>query len=157
VLGLCGGYQMLGTRIDDPLGVEGPPRSVDGLGLLDVATTMSAEKRLCEATGVALADDVPLRGYEMHIGETAGPDAARAFARLADGRLDGAVSADGQIVGTYLHGLFADDRQRARWLRLLGAVPSEAAYGATIERILDGLADHLAAHVDCGRLLALAR
>jgi adenosylcobyric acid synthase len=157
VLGVCGGYQMLGTRIDDPLGVEGPPRSVAGLGLLDVATTMSAEKRLCEATGVALLDDVPLRGYEMHIGETAGPDTARAFARLADGRLDGAVSADRRVVGTYLHGLFADDRQRARWLRLLGAVPSETAYGATIERVLDGLADHLAAHVDCGRLLTLAR
>jgi adenosylcobyric acid synthase len=130
---------------------------VEGLGFLDVATTMSADKRLSEATGVALPDEVPLRGYEMHIGVTSGPDTSRPFARLADGRADGAVSADGLIAGTYLHGLFADDRQRAHWLRLLGAAPSNASYDATIERILDGLADHLAQHIDCDGLLSLSR
>ena len=95
VLGLCGGYQMLGNRIDDPFGIEGEAgRSVEGLGLLDVATTLTAKKRLEAVTGTTIPDGAPFSGYEMHIGETSGLDASRrAFARLANGRLDGAVSA----------------------------------------------------------------
>ena len=94
VLGLCGGYQMLGNRIDDPFGIEGEAgRSVEGLGLLDVATTLTAKKRLEAVTGTTIPDGAPFSGYEMHIGETSGLDASRrAFARLANGRLDGAVS-----------------------------------------------------------------
>ncbi|MBK3426726.1 cobyric acid synthase CobQ, partial [Methylobacterium sp. IIF4SW-B5] len=76
--------------------------------------------------------------------------------RLADGRPDGAVSADGLVCGTYVHGLFADEGQRALWLSRLGAAPGPEAYEAVIERVLDRLADHLAAHVDADRLLALA-
>ncbi|WP_194075207.1 cobyric acid synthase [Methylobacterium durans] len=156
VLGLCGGYQMLGRRISDPHGIEGEARSVPGLGLLDVETVMTPLKRLEAVTGESLSDAVPFAGYEMHIGDTAGPDAARPLLRLADGRTDGAVSADGRVAGTYVHGLFADDRQRAAWLARLGAAASGAAYEAGIEAVLDGLARHIEAHVDCDRLLALA-
>ncbi|MDR7036470.1 adenosylcobyric acid synthase [Methylobacterium sp. BE186] len=156
VLGLCGGYQMLGRLISDPHGIEGEARSVPGLGLLDVETVMTPLKRLEAVTGESLPDQVPFAGYEMHIGDTAGPDAARPLLRLADGRTDGAVSADGRVFGTYVHGLFADDRQRAAWLARLGAAASGANYEAGIEAVLDGLARHIEAHVDCDRLLALA-
>lgn len=157
VLGLCGGYQMLGRTLSDPHGIEGAPRTVPGLGLLDVETVMTPEKRLEAVTGTSLADGLPFTGYEMHIGATSGPDAARPLLRLADGRLDGAVSADGLVCGTYLHGLFADDRQRAAWLARLGAEAGGHAYEAGVEAALDALAQHLEAHVDLGRLLALAR
>ncbi|KMO37820.1 cobalamin biosynthesis protein CobQ [Methylobacterium tarhaniae] len=156
VLGLCGGYQMLGTTLSDPLGIEGKPGTVAGLGLLDVATVLTAEKRLAAAGGVSLPDETPFTGYEMHVGETGGPDCGRPLVRLADGRPDGAVSADGLVCGTYVHGLFSDERQRALWLGRLGAAPGPEAYEAVIERVLDRLADHLEAHVDCDRLLALA-
>jgi len=157
VLGLCGGYQMLGQRIDDPAGIEGEAgRSIEGLGLLDVATTLTAKKRLEAVTGASV-DGVPLSGYEMHIGETSGPDASRRpFAQLSNGQADGAVSLDGRVVGTYVHGLFADDRQRARWLNLLGAETSDLAYETLVDDILDRFADHLEAHLDCERLLAIS-
>jgi len=157
VLGLCGGYQMLGQRIDDPFGIEGEAgRSVEGLRLLDVATTLTVKKRLEAVTGASV-DGVPLSGYEMHIGETSGPDALRQpFAQLANGHADGAISADGRVVGTYVHGLFADDRQRARWLKLLGAETSDLTYEALVDDILDRFADHLEAHLDCESLLAIS-
>jgi adenosylcobyric acid synthase len=157
VLGLCGGYQMLGQRIDDPFGIEGEAgRSIEGLGLLDVSTMLTARKRLEAVTGTT-TDGTPLSGYEMHIGETSGSDALRQpFARLANGQADGAVSVDGRIVGTYVHGLFSDDRQRARWLQLLGAGTSDLAYEALVDDILDRFADHLEAHLDCERLLAIS-
>jgi adenosylcobyric acid synthase len=157
VLGLCGGYQMLGRRIEDPHGIEGEAgRSVEGLGLLDVATTLTPVKRLEAVTGVTLPDGAPLTGYEMHIGETSGPGAERAFARLHDGRRDGTVSGDGRVAGTYVHGLFADDRQRARWLALLGAAGSDLAYEALVDDILDRFASHLEAHLDIERLFAIS-
>jgi adenosylcobyric acid synthase len=157
VLGLCGGYQMLGTTVADPQGIEGPPRTVDGLGLLDVATTLTGTKRLAPAAGTDLASGAPFAGYEMHVGETVGPDAARPVLRLADGRTDGATSADGRVAGIYVHGLFAHDRYRAAFLARLGATGSDLAYEAGVESTLDRLATHLEAHVDCDRLLALAR
>ena len=156
VLGLCGGYQMLGCAIADPEGIEGPPARVDGLGLLDVTTTLSNDKRLEKARG-ATADGAPFSGYEMHLGMTEGADRVRPFARLADGSAEGAVSADGRVMGTYIHGLFADDRQRAAWLARLAAGPVTIAYDDLIERTLDALAAHLAAHLDLDRLLRLAR
>ena len=157
VLGLCGGYQMLGKTLSDPHGIEGAPCTVPGLGLLDVETVMTPEKRLVAVTGTSLEDGLPFTGYEMHIGETMGPDAARPLLGLSDGRRDGAVSADGRVAGTYLHGLFADDRQRAAWLARLGAASNGASYEAGVEAALDALARHLEVHVDCDRLLALAR
>ncbi|HEX8417506.1 MAG TPA: cobyric acid synthase CobQ, partial [Methylobacterium sp.] len=155
VLGLCGGYQMLGRRIDDPHGIEGAPRSVPGLGLLDVSTVMTPEKRLEAVRGTSLPDGLPFSGYEIHVGDTSGPDTARPLLRLADGRLDGAVSADGRICGTYVHGLFADDGQRAAWLARLCAASNGEGYEAGIEAVLDRLADHMERHVDCDGLLAL--
>src|SRR5579859_1475857 len=156
VLGLCGGYQMLGRTVADPDGIEGPPATVEGLGLLDVATTLIPDKRL-EAVRGSSCDGAPFAGYEMHIGATEGPDCARPFARLADGAPEGAISADGRVIGTYIHGLFADDRQRAAWLERFAAAPSSLSYEVSIEQTLDALAAHLAAHLNLDRLLKLAR
>jgi adenosylcobyric acid synthase len=156
VLGLCGGYQMLGRTIADPGGIEGPPGTVEGLGLIDVATTLSDEKRLEPVSGMT-RDGMPFSGYEMHMGVTEGPDCARPFAKLADGSPEGAVSSDGMAIGTYVHGLFADDRQRTAWLERFAGGPATIAYEAVIERTLDALAAHLAAHLDLDRLLTVAR
>jgi len=156
VLGLCGGFQMLGRSIADPAGHEGPPGRIDGLGLIDVATVLTDDKRLTQTRGTT-ADGVPFAGYEMHMGATEGPDRTRPFARLADGTLDGAVSADGRVMGTYIHGLFADDRQRAAWLARLGAGASRVSYDAQLEETLDRLAAHLAECIDLDRVLALAK
>jgi adenosylcobyric acid synthase len=155
ILGLCGGYQMLGRTIADPGGIEGPSAMVEGLGLLDVATTLSADKRLETVRG-ASGDGAPFVGYEMHMGATDGPDCARPFARLGDGAPDGAVSPDGRVIGTYVHGLFADDRQRAAWLARFKATAS-VVHDDLVERTLDALAAHLAAHLDIDRLLKLAQ
>ncbi len=105
----------------------------------------------------ATGDGVPFSGYEMHMGVTEGPDCARPFARLADGGAEGAVSPDGRVMGTYIHGLFANDRQRAAWLARFGAGQARVAYDDSVERTLDALAAHIAAHVDLDRLLSLAR
>jgi adenosylcobyric acid synthase len=156
VLGLCGGFQMLGRALADPEGIEGPPNRVAGLGLINVETTIGARKRLEAVEGTTFNGE-PFRGYEMHMGITAGPDCARPFAKLADGTADGAISPDGRVAGTYIHGLFGDDRQRAAWLARLGGPPSQFGYDALIEGVLDRLAAHLAAHVDLERLLSLAR
>src|SRR5580700_9954148 len=156
VLGLCGGYQMLGRSIADPDGIEGAPATIEGLGLLDVETTLSNDKRLEPASGTT-SDGVSFSGYEMHMGVTEGQDCARPFARLADGSPEGAVSADGRVIGTYVHGLFANDRQRAAWLQRFGAGAPIVAYENLVEQTLDALAAHLAAHIDLDRLLKLAR
>ena len=157
VLGLCGGYQMLGAGIDDPEGMEGPAGHVAGLGLLNVETVLTREKRLAEVSGRSCADGVAFHGYEMHIGRTAGPDAATPLLHLADGRPEGACSGDGLVFGTIVHGLFACDGQRNAWLRRLGAAPSGSSYEAGVDAVLDALAAHLEAHIDVDRLLNLAR
>jgi adenosylcobyric acid synthase len=156
VLGLCGGYQMLGRAIHDPRGIEGHAGSSPGLGLLDVETTLSEEKRLEPVSGIT-ADGLPFSGYEMHMGVTEGHDCRRPFARLDGGAEEGAVSFDGRVVGTYIHGLFADDRQRSAWLQRFAAGGAAIAYGALIEATLDRLGAHLAANVAIDRLLKLAR
>ena len=155
ILGLCGGYQMLGRRLADPDGMEGPAATVDGLGLLDVTTTLSPQKRLEPVRGTS-DDGAPFAGYEMHMGVTQGPDCTRPFARLLDGTPEGAMSADGCVIGTYVHGLFADDRQRAAWLERFAATAT-IHYDDLIERTLDALAAHLETHLDIDRLLTLAR
>jgi adenosylcobyric acid synthase len=156
VLGLCGGYQMLGRTVADPHGIEGPPGQVAGLALLDVDTILSDRKRLEPIRGTT-DGGVPFAGYEMHMGVTAGADCARPFARFDDGSADGAVSADSRVLGTYIHGLFADDRQRAAWLRRSSAGATAVSYDDLIEQTLDRLAAHLNAHLDLDRLLSLAR
>jgi adenosylcobyric acid synthase len=155
-LGLCGGYQMLGHTINDPNGVEGEAGLVEGLGLLDVETTLAGEKRLEKVEGET-SDGVPFAGYEMHMGVSEGPDRVRPFAKLFGGVAEGAVSRDGRVLGTYIHGLFADDRQRSAWLKRLGAGKTAIAYDSLVEETLDKLASHLAANIDIDRLLALAR
>ncbi len=156
VLGLCGGYQMLGRIIDDPLGLEGPPRRVEALGLLDVETRMESTKRLEMVQGHLAESNVPVAGYEMHMGLTTGPDAARPFA-LLDGNLpDGARAPSGQVAGTYLHGLFAGDVLRRHVLAQLGAGPSSLSYDAMVNTVLDRFADHLEAHLDCDALWRIA-
>ena len=112
---------MLGRTIADPDGIEGAPGAVAGLGLLPVATVLGGDKRLVAVAGVS-ADGVGFSGYEMHVGTTTGD--APPLLRMADGRPDGAVSPDGLVAGCYVHGLFADDCQRAAWLRRLGAAPA---------------------------------
>jgi adenosylcobyric acid synthase len=120
-----------------------------------VETTLSAEKRLEKVEGASF-DEAPLAGYEMHIGVTEGPDRARPFARLGDGSPEGAMTADGRVVGTYIHGLFADDRQRAAWLERLGAASGGFDYEAGVDETLDRLAAHLEKHVDLDRIIAHA-
>ena len=156
VLGLCGGYQMLGRAVHDPEGIEGTPGTAAGLGLLDVETTLANEKRLEKIEGIS-SDGTPFTGYEMHMGLTDGPDCARPFARLADGNAEGAMSASGRAIGTYIHGLFADDRQRAAWLVRFTPGGTAIAYDALVDDTLDKLAAHLAAQIDIDRLLSLAR
>jgi adenosylcobyric acid synthase len=157
VLGLCGGYQMLGLSIADPHGIEGPAGSVPGLSLLQVDTVIAGEKALAGVSGTTIADAAPVKGYEMHMGVSTGPDTARPLVRFSDGRTDGAVSADGRVAGTYLHGFFADDAQRRAWIERLGGTPSRHSHDADIQSTLDALADHLEAHIDVDRLLRLAR
>ncbi len=155
VLGICGGYQMLGHSVRDPLGIEGPAGDTLGLGHLDVDTVMTQDKRLTRTMAVHAASGVPMEGYEIHIGQSDGPARARPFALVA-GQPEGAVSADGRINGSYLHGMFAGDAFRAAFLASLGAA-SGAFYGAGVEATLEALADHLEAHLDVAGLLALAR
>ncbi len=152
VLGICGGYQMLGRMIDDPSGADGVAGQVAGLGLLDVTTVMAPDKRLTRVTGTALGQ--PVSGYEIHMGRTDGPDCARPFAHVPDP--DGAISADGRVTGSYLHGLFSDDAFRAAFLARLCAA-SRPGFEAGVDAALDDLADHLEAHLDVGALLAVAR
>lgn len=156
VLGLCGGYQMLGQVLADPDGIEGAAGAVPGLGLLDVETVLGREKRLALVDGVHVGSGAAVAGYEIHLGVTTGPDCARPFARIG-GRDEGAVSADGRVAGSYLHGLFAADGFRRDWLAGLGVTGADTGYEAGIEATLDALADHLEAHLDVAGILALAR
>ncbi|MEX0339361.1 MAG: cobyric acid synthase [Arenibacterium sp.] len=156
ILGICGGYQMLGQNINDPEGIEGCPGRTDGLGLLQVDTRMTPRKNLTEVTAKHATLHVSLEGYEIHIGETDGPDCARPFAHVA-GRPEGAVSPDGRVVGSYLHGMFSGDEFRARWLSDLGTRSEAASYEQSVEDTLDALADHLERHLDVDGLLECAR
>lgn len=156
ILGLCGGYQMLGHSVADPDGIEGAPGVTPGLGLLDVETVMSGDKRLARVTARHAATGLDVTGYEIHIGRTEGPDRARPFAYLGD-QPEGARSPDGRVEGSYLHGLFTSDAFRAAWLKDFGITAGATRYGAEVERILDRLADHMETHLDCDGLLALAR
>jgi adenosylcobyric acid synthase len=157
VLGLCGGYQMLGCRIADPDGVDGEPGTSEGLGLLNVATHMNAEKQVRPVSGYAVQENTAVAGYEIHAGRTEGLDCARPLLML-DGRPDGAQSKDGKISGCYLHGLFNADAFRRRWLEQLRAgASSDLAFDAHVEQALDALADRLEAAIDLDAMFARAR
>ena len=155
VLGLCGGYQMLGRTIADPDGVEGRAGMVDGLALLDVETTLGGDKTTVAVSGRDVATGEAVSGYEIHLGRTSGPDCSRPFLDLG-GRPDGARSADQLVAGTYVHGIFAADGFRRAYLAGLGAPASEVAYEAGVEATLDALAEHLERHVDIDAVLRIA-
>jgi adenosylcobyric acid synthase len=157
VLGICGGYQMLGKRIADPNGREGPAGTVEGLGLLEVETTLEGDKVLTAVSGRLVDGEARLSGYEMHIGRTGGPATARPLVRFDDGRVDGAQTPGGRVAGCYVHGLFGDDRLRAHLLRTLGAEASALDYQGDIDAALDALAAHIERHVDVDGILKLAR
>ncbi|MDP3551905.1 MAG: cobyric acid synthase [Novosphingobium sp.] len=154
VLGICGGFQMLGRTIADPLGIEGAPTEVTGLGLLDVTTELTAHKALRNVSGMAFG--AAFEGYEMHMGVTAGPDTARPFAVLDGNRADGAISQNGRVIGTYCHGLLARPALRAELLRRIGAQSEGLDHGMTVDAALDDLANALEQHLDIDALLALA-
>ena len=156
VLGICGGYQMLGREIIDDDGIEGAPARVAGLGLLDISTVMAPQKRLALSQATYLPTGDPVTGYEIHIGVTEGPDCNRAWLSL-DGRGEGAASADGRVLGCYLHGLFTADAFRSAFLSQLGRPVTAYSYEASVQDTLDRLADHLETHMDIDRLLTLAR
>ena len=155
VLGICGGYQMLGRFIEDPQGFEGPAGREEGLGLLDVETRMAPDKTLTRVTADHAATGTQIDGYEIHIGQTVGADCATPFAHI-NGTPDGAGSRDGKITGTYLHGLFTNDSFRSAWLAQLGLGAGPTSYSQTVEDTLDALADHMETHLDVSALLACA-
>lgn len=154
VLGLCGGYQMLGRSVADPIGVEGPPGIADGLDLLHVDTLLSSSKTLKHVTGTALG--APFAGYEMHMGQTDGPDTRRPVAHFPDGRTEGATSPDGRVSGTYIHGLFALAGQRSAWLAQLGVEGAGVDHRKSIDKALDEIAGELERHLDVDGLIAVA-
>ena len=156
VLGICGGYQMLGRRIADPLGLEGPPGSAPGLGLLDVETELSAQKSLRQATGSLAVSGAAFTGYEMHLGETRGPGADRPLLILADGRPDGAVSANGRIAGAYVHGLFDQAQARQALLHPFGVRSNGHDRTDEIEVDLDALAAGLGRALDIDAIARIA-
>lgn len=155
LIGICGGFQMLGTSIADPLGLEGPPGESAGLGWLDFGTTLAAEKQLRNVAGTLLLEGgVPVSGYEIHAGVSAGAALAHPSTQLAGGP-DGALSADGQMLGSYVHGLFDNGEACAAVLRWAGlAAPQVSDHAARREAALDRLADTLEQHLDLDRLFA---
>jgi adenosylcobyric acid synthase len=142
VLGICGGYQMLGQKVCDPDAIEGQVREVEGLGLLDVETVMQPEKIVRNSSARSVQFGTNIDAYEIHLGQTIGADNIRPFADV-DGRLEGAVSQSGQVCGTYLHGLFSSDGFRRAFLQNLGAVATELHYGDSVETALNGIAKRL--------------
>lgn len=156
ILGICGGYQILGQTISDPAGHEGAAGTDQALGYLDIHTTISADKQLSQVTALHVETGLPVSGYEIHLGRSEGGDCARPFVQI-DGRPEGARSADGRVEGTYLHGLFSSDAFREAWLQRLGIAPAGLSYDDRVEQVLDRLADHLEAHLDIPAMLALAR
>lgn len=156
VLGICGGLQMLGEQVHDPLGLEGAAGSSPGLGLLAFATVLEKEKQLRNVSGRLTLENAPVSGYEIHAGVTRGPALEQAAVQLDDGRNDGALSADGQILGTYLHGLFETPAACSALLRWAGLeAVQEVDYHALRERDIERLADLVERHLDTAALLTL--
>ena len=161
VMGLCGGYQMLGRSVDDPQGIEGPTGATTGLGHLAVDTVLAADKTLARVSAGAPLFDATVTGYEIHMGRTEGTDCARPLLDI-DGRPDGAISADGLVIGTYVHGIFADDGFRRTFLANLAARRGQSGsfgevdFAGRVDAALDELATHMAANLDLDAFAELA-
>lgn len=155
VFGLCGGYQMLGRKIHDPQGLEGPSCSVDALGLLSIETTLVPDKTLTRVKATHVETATAIEGYEIHLGTSEGADCARPFARIGN-HDDGATSPDGLVTGTYIHGCFASDKFRRNFFTTLGAQASDLAFESLVEKTLDELAAHLEQHLNLDQFLELA-
>ena len=154
VLGICAGYQMLGSSVSDPDGIEGEAITVPGLGLLAVETAMEGAKTLREVEGFGL--DQPVKGYEMHMGRTEGPDRIRPLLTLA-GEPDGAISKNGSVMGCYLHGLFASDSFRKELLAsLCPGRKQDLRYESLVEDTLNSLATHLEQNLNLDDVMALS-
>jgi adenosylcobyric acid synthase len=156
LLGICGGYQMLGHTIADPDGIEGPAETVAGLGYLPASTRLTGDKRVIEVTGTSVRDGQPFAGYEIHAGRTMALEPVTPLLQIADGEPDGMISADGRIAGCYIHRLFDHPAQRGAWLARLGAPSDGIAQAERVDQALDALAAALECHVDIDRLLAIA-
>ena len=155
VLGICAGYQMLGKRIIDQAGIEGARGETVGLGLLDVETRLEGHKTLTQAAGNVAGGLGGVTGYEMHMGRSEGADASRPFLDLGE-EDGGAMSANGRIMGCYLHGLFASDGFRSNFLTNLGGA-SSFAYEQDVEEALDDLATAMESNLELDALTTLAR
>lgn len=156
VLGICGGYQMLGKEIIDDLGTDGVVGSAPGLGLLDVSTTMLSDKTVRPVTASCADSGADVSGYEIHMGKTTGPDTVRPLLHVA-GESEGARSEDGNIEGTYLHGLLVEDTYRRQFLARMGVAADDFDYRATVDKALNELAAGLEQALDVDALLAAAR
>ena len=158
VVGLCGGYQMLGQRISDPDGIEGEAGEELGLSLLDVETVLTGDKTLEQVKGKECGTGSSIAGYEMHIGLTEGPDRHTPWFHLQDGREEGALNKHANVMGTYLHGVFAaDDFRHAFLSRLRGDRKGGAAYEQGVEDTLDALAAHLEACLNLDTLFSVSK
>ncbi len=156
VIGICGGYQMLGSRLFDPDGLEGNQLETDGLGLLDFTTVMGGSKKLLEESGVETLFDTSLSGYHMHLGICEGPALSRPMLQLSSGP-DGAVSEDRLVMGCYLHGLFANDAFRQKLInRFQNSDHIVESFETRIEETLDNLAAHMEKHLDLDAMLEVA-
>ena len=154
IFGICGGYQMLGNRISDPLGIEGAAEETAGLGLLNVDTVLTDGKSLRSIKGQALDSD--FIGYEMHMGHTVGPDTAHPFALFSDGRSDGAIDISGAVMGTYCHGIFNSTELRRAFLNWIGARSAGLDHGAMVDAALDDIARSLEQCLDIDAMVAIA-
>ena len=157
VLGICGGYQMLGRAVHDPAGLEGPPGAAEGLGLLNIETTLSPRKELALVDARHAVTGTEIKGYEIHLGETHGADCARPFAYVG-GAADGARSQDGLVEGTYIHGCFSSDTFRSAYLQMLReGAGGGISYVSLVDETLNSLASHIEQNVALERVLELAR
>ncbi|MHC1548582.1 cobyric acid synthase [Phyllobacterium sp. K27] len=154
IIGICGGFQMLGKTVSDPQGIEGSTTEIKGLGYLDIDTVMEPEKTVRNVQAHSLQFDLPLKGYEIHLGRTTGPDCIRPAVNI-DGVADGAISADGKVFGTYMHGLFSADAFRAAFLKSMGISAGTLDYHAGVDSALDSIAAQLESVLDIEALFAL--
>lgn len=155
VLGLCGGYQMLGNWVHDPYGIEGKVGSAEGLGLLDVETFLANDKTVRQVTATTADSGVPVSGYEIHVGRTRGNDRDRPLLMIK-GRPEGAVSPSGLVAGSYVHGIFSSNDFRSAFMQQLGGMQSQLNYDDLVDQILDKLAEHIATHLDMDRIAKIA-